>query len=124
MRHFRCRSRLAAIVAVTFGVATGGATAIAAQDEHARQSAASDNQVAQAQSATAPAASGDDATKASKQNPKADTSKQKMKHPATAQMDKATPTEKTPSDKPATKHPPTSAMDNATPDEKSPKSSQ
>lgn len=61
---------------------------------------------------------------APKQHTDVDTSKQKMKHPPTAQMDKATPTQKTPSDKPAAKHPPTNAMDKATPDEKSPNSSQ
>ena len=51
------------------------------------------------------------------------TPKQTTKHPPTAVMDEATPTEKTPTNKQA-KHPPTARMDAATPDEKSPKVSQ
>ena len=43
------------------------------------------------------------------------------KHPPTAAMDSATPTEKTTTDKAAsTKHAPTSQMDRAAPDQKSP----
>jgi len=43
------------------------------------------------------------------------------KHPPTAAMDSATPTDKTPTGKSAaTKHPPTTQMDRAAPDEKSP----
>jgi hypothetical protein len=61
---------------------------------------------------------------AASQNGDTDTSRQRIKHPPTARMDEATPTQKTPRDKPAAKHPPTRAMDNATPDEKSPTPSQ
>jgi len=119
MSHLHCRLRLASVVAVSFAITT--ASAFAAQDEHSTRAAVSDR-VAQAQSTTPPAA-GDDATTGSTQKNDA-TSKQKTRHPPTAQMDKATPTQKTPTDMPAAKHPPTRAMDQATPDEKSPKSAQ
>jgi hypothetical protein len=120
MSHFLHGSRLATVVAVTFGFTMGAAT-VAAHDNQARQAATSDEQVAQAQSTSPSPASENDATTAPKQNSDTDT-KNKTKHPPTAQMDKATPTQK-PSGEKAT-HPPTSAMDKATPDEKSPKSSQ
>jgi hypothetical protein len=67
---------------------------------------------------TAPATS-DSATAGTQQgsNSKANP----RKHPPTAAMDSATPTEKTPTGKSAaTKHPPTTQMDRAAPDEKSP----
>ena len=109
MTHFRYRSCVAAIVAAAFGLTTG---------------ALAQSQVPQTQSTSPPAASaGDDATTPSKQKSAGDASKQKMKHPPTAQMDQATPTEKATNDKPASaKHPPTSVMDKATPNEKSPNS--
>ena len=49
--------------------------------------------------------------------------KKGVKHPPTAIMDRATPTDKSTSEKGAsTKHPPTSAMDRAAPEQKSPES--
>ena len=42
-----------------------------------------------------------------------------QKHPPTAAMDSATPTEKTPDSASAMKHAPTNQMDNAAPDQKS-----
>lgn len=48
-----------------------------------------------------------------------------MKHPPTAQMDAATPSDKTTTGEPdSAKHPPTSLMDRAVPDQKSPGATQ
>jgi hypothetical protein len=49
----------------------------------------------------------------------------RMKHPPTAQMDAATPPDKTTTGEPdSAKHPPTSLMDRAAPDQKSPGAAQ
>jgi hypothetical protein len=49
----------------------------------------------------------------------------RMKHPPTAQMDAATPPDKTTTGEPdSAKHPPTSLMDRAAPDQKSPGATQ
>jgi hypothetical protein len=46
-----------------------------------------------------------------------------QKHPPTAAMDTATPTDKSPTKAKAAKHPPTGQMDSAAPDQKSPATS-
>ena len=46
--------------------------------------------------------------------------KNAKKHPPTAVMDRATPTQKAPSGQTTEKHPPTNRMDQVTPEEKSP----
>ena len=46
--------------------------------------------------------------------------KNAKKHPPTAVMDRATPSEKTPDEQSARKHPPTSVMNRETPEQKSP----
>jgi len=126
MRPLLTRSSIAAIAAVTFELTI--AVAANAHDR-ARQSADTSDRVAQLQAA-APASPGTttDANGTAQSAPMTSdqqTGKPRMKHPPTAQMDKATPTGKTTDGKPASaKHPPTSAMDNAAPDEKSPGSRQ
>jgi hypothetical protein len=50
----------------------------------------------------------------------AQSDKSKTKHPPTAVMDRATPTQNAPNEQSARKHPPTSVMDSVTPEEKSP----
>jgi|SRR5690348_4685228 hypothetical protein len=57
----------------------------------------------------------------SAQNPPQQRGDTGVKHPPTAQMDAATPPDKTTTGEPdSAKHPPTSLMDRAAPDEKSP----
>jgi len=127
MHAFLNRSSLAALGAITLGLALP-VTAANAHDR-AQQRADAGSQVAQSQADTraSPDAAKDDTAGAAK-SPTTGSDRQaqkQMKHPPTAAMDAATPTEKSTSGKSASeKHPPTSAMDNAAPDEKSPGSRQ
>jgi hypothetical protein len=125
MHAFLDRSTAAALAAITLELTIPVAAANA--HDRARQSADAPDQVAQSQSVrpASPDTKTEDATQSSTTGPDGRAQTQRMKHPPTAQMDSATPTEKTTNGKPASeKHPPTSTMDNATPDEKSPGSRQ
>jgi len=128
MNPFSSRSSLAAVATIAFGLTMPLSAAHA--NDRARQSADTGDQVAQSQPA-APASANTTSDDNAGSAPSAKTGndprarKQGMKHAPTAQMDNATPTDKTTTGKAASqKHPPTSAMDNAAPNEKSPGSRQ